>query len=102
VHAASAARAAERPTPRRPDRASRPIARTAARPPSARSSRRGAASWDFHWYRKDADRPWSHKRGSPDSQRDDAAGTAPICNPCNASRSYPGLNYKNVIGSWCV
>jgi hypothetical protein len=62
----------------------------------------GAANWDFHWYRKDADKAWSHKRGGLDAQRDDAAGTSPICNPCNASRSYPGLNYKNVVASWCV
>jgi hypothetical protein len=58
--------------------------------------------WDFHWYRKDADRAWSHKPGRTDARRDDAAGTSPICNPCSASRSYTGLDYKYVVGSWCV
>ncbi len=57
--------------------------------------------WDFHWYRKDADRAWSHKRGGNNAQRDDASGTTPICNPCNANRNH-GPNYQNVIGSWCV
>jgi hypothetical protein len=59
------------------------------------------AGWDFHFYRKDADRAWSHKRGGLDSQRDDASGTTPICNPCNANRNH-GPNYPNVVGSWCV
>jgi len=58
--------------------------------------------WDHHWYRKDADRSWSHKRGQLDAQQDDAAGTSPICNPCTASRAYAGLNYNHVVGSWCV
>jgi hypothetical protein len=62
----------------------------------------GANHWDFHWYRKDADGAWSHKRGSLDAQRDDAGGASPICNPCSASRSYAGFDYKNVVGSWCV
>jgi hypothetical protein len=60
--------------------------------------------WDFHWYRKDSDRSWSHKRGASPARQDDAAGSAPICNPCNASRSYtsPNVDYSNVVGSWCV
>lgn len=62
----------------------------------------GAASWDHHWYRKDADSGWSHKRGATDSQRADASGVDPICNPCNANRNYGSLNYRNVVGSWCV
>jgi hypothetical protein len=62
----------------------------------------GIGHYDFHWYRKDADGPWSHKRGRTPAERNDAAGTFPICNPCNASRSYAGHDYKNVIGSWCV
>jgi len=62
----------------------------------------GAAHWDFHWYRKDADNPWSHKRGRTPAQRNDAAGTFPICNPCTASRGYYTHNYNNVVGSWCV
>jgi hypothetical protein len=62
----------------------------------------GVNHWDFHWYRKDADRAWSHKPGQTDSRRHDAAGASPICNPCSASRSYATLDYKNVVGSWCV
>jgi hypothetical protein len=56
--------------------------------------------WDHHWYRKDADGGWSHKRGGLDAQRDDSAGSTPICNPCSASRNHPP-NYLNVVGSWC-
>jgi hypothetical protein len=64
--------------------------------------------WDHHWYRKDSDRSWSHKRGQANAQQDDAAGSSPICNPCNASRSYANAlstlscDYRNVVGSWCV
>jgi uncharacterized protein DUF4157 len=62
----------------------------------------GTDTWDFHWYRKDADRSWSHKRGGSPSEQGDAGGTTPICNPCTASRSYPGADYSKVVGSWCV
>jgi len=60
--------------------------------------------WDHHWYRKDADRSWSHKRGGSPARQDDAGGTTPICNPCNASRTYtsPNVDYTNVVGSWCI
>jgi hypothetical protein len=58
--------------------------------------------WDFHWYRKDADRSWSHKRGGAAAQQDDAAGSTPICNPCTASRNHGIADYTNVIGSWCL
>jgi hypothetical protein len=56
--------------------------------------------WDHHWYRKDADRSWSHKRGGSPARQDDAAGTSPICNPCNASRTYtgPNVDYKRCRG----
>jgi hypothetical protein len=62
----------------------------------------GVNHWDFHWYRKDSDKAWSHKPGHTDARRFDATGANPICNPCNASRSYPNLDYRNVVGSWCV
>ena len=62
----------------------------------------GSSHWDFHWYRKDADRGWSHKRGTLDSQRDDAAGAGPICSPCRAARNYGAVNYNHVVGAWCV
>jgi hypothetical protein len=60
--------------------------------------------WDFHWYRKDADRSWSHKHGSGPAQRNDESGAAPICNPCTADRNFTigSVNYNKVIGSWCV
>ena len=60
--------------------------------------------WDFHWYRKDADRSWSHKHGSGPAQQNDESGAVPICNPCTADRNFTigSVNYNNVIGSWCV
>jgi len=58
--------------------------------------------WDHHWYRKSDDRTWAHKRGGNDPQVDDAAGATPICNPCSASRNYGTLDYRNVVGEWCV
>jgi len=64
------------------------------------------SGWDHHWYRKDAQRSWSHKRGHLDAQQDDSAGTNPICNPCFAARKYVGksvtIDYTNVVGSWCL
>ena len=62
----------------------------------------GTQRWDFHLYRKDADRSWSHKRGRNPSQQDDAAGATPICNPCTASRTYSVVDYTNILGSWCI
>ena len=59
-------------------------------------------SWDHHWYRKDADGAWSHKRGQTPSTREDATGATPLCNPCTASRNYGNLNYSNIVGSWCL
>lgn len=60
--------------------------------------------WDFHWYRKDADRSWSQKHGGGPAQQDDESGVAPICNPCTADRNFTAgpVDYNNVIGSWCV
>lgn len=60
--------------------------------------------WDYHWYRKDADRSWSHKHGGSPAQRHDESGTVPICNPCTADRNFTpaSVNYNNVVGSWCV
>jgi Domain of unknown function (DUF4157) len=58
--------------------------------------------WDHHWYRKDADHGWSHKRDGLASEREDSGGAGPICSPCRVRRSYPGLNYNHVVGAWCV
>lgn len=60
--------------------------------------------WDFHWYRKDDDRSWSHKHGTDPAQRTDESGVSPICNPCNADRNFTSgaVDYNNVVGSWCV
>ena len=60
--------------------------------------------WDFHWYRKDADRSWSHKHGGSPAQQNDESGVSPICNPCTADRNFTAgpVDYKNVVGSWCV
>jgi hypothetical protein len=66
------------------------------------ASLRAGMSWDHHWYRKDSDGAWSHKRGQTPSTRQDASGTTPLCNPCTASRNYGNLDYSNVVGSWCL
>ncbi len=60
--------------------------------------------WDFHWYRKDDDRSWSHKHGGGPAQQNDESGVSPICNPCTADRNFTAgpVDYNNVIGSWCV
>lgn len=60
--------------------------------------------WDFHWYRKDDDRSWSHKHGGSPAQQHDESGAAPICNPCTADRNFTSgpVDYNNVVGSWCV
>jgi hypothetical protein len=60
--------------------------------------------WDFHWYRKDADRSWSHKHGGDPAQQNDESGAGIICNPCNVDRNFTRgrVNYNNVVGSWCV
>jgi Domain of unknown function (DUF4157) len=60
--------------------------------------------WDFHWYRKDDDRSWSHKHGGAPAQRNDESGVSPICNPCNADRNFTtgSVDYNHVVGSWCV
>jgi len=58
--------------------------------------------WDHHWYRKDADQSWSHKRDGLPSEQADSSGASPICSPCRIARSYPFLNYSHVVGSWCV
>src|SRR5262249_24581198 len=44
--------------------------------------------WDFHWYRKDDDRSWSHMHGGGPAQQNDESGAAPICNPCTADRNF--------------
>lgn len=58
--------------------------------------------WDFHWYRKDADKAWSHKPGSTPSTRADSTGESPICSPCRASRGSSGYDYQHVVGAWCI
>jgi len=62
----------------------------------------GGGVWDFHFYRKDADKAWSHKRGGLPSERVDGSGAGPICSPCRVNRSYPAGTYTQIVGSWCV
>ena len=58
--------------------------------------------WDHHWYRKDIDQSWSHKRDGLPSEQADSTSASPICSPCRIARSYPFLNYNHIVGSWCV
>lgn len=62
----------------------------------------GHGHFDFHFYRKDKDKGWSHKPGHTDSKREDSSGVGPICSPCRAGRDYGTYNYKNILGAWCI
>lgn len=58
---------------------------------------------DYHWYREDADRTWSHKPGSHPATNLDAGGQI-IIDPSGANHSYGGgaLNYNSFCGFMCV
>jgi len=58
---------------------------------------------DYHFYRQDSNKWWSHKPGSTDVTNKDATGRF-IYDPALASRFYPksGLNYKNFCGYFCL
>jgi len=50
----------------------------------------GKKGWnDYHWYRQEQDRSWSHKRGANARETVDAAGNK-IEDPEKANRKYPG------------
>jgi RHS repeat-associated protein len=62
---------------------------------------------DYHWYRQDADRMWSHKPGNTSVTNFDASGQL-ISDPEIADRNYipsnpdEGVNYKKKCGYLCV
>jgi RHS repeat-associated protein len=56
---------------------------------------------DYHWYRQDRDRSWSHKPGLGQATNLDSSGQ-PIPNPERADRSYPKYNYTEECGYLCA
>ena len=58
-------------------------------------------SQDFHWYRRDRNGMWSHKRGSTEATNLDAADR-PISDPRSADRRYGRLDYRVFCGFFCV
>lgn len=56
---------------------------------------------DFHVYRQESDGLWSHKPGSLEPTRLDAAGKM-ICNPETADRSTRSRNYSIPCGFFCI
>ena len=58
---------------------------------------------DYHFYRQDSNKYWSHKPGATDVISRDATDR-PIYDPALASRAYPtsGLDYDNFCGYMCV
>ena len=58
--------------------------------------------YDYHWYRKDSNGKWSHKRGMTDVINYDASNKS-ITNPQNANRNYGGnYNYKYYVTSFKI
>lgn len=57
----------------------------------------GAFSWDYHWYRQNADGSWSHKRGRTDVRNNDASGNV-VMSPRGCNRKYATCNYSIFIG----
>lgn len=56
---------------------------------------------DYHWYRKDKNGYWSHKRGLTAISNKDASGNK-IKNPKNANRNYSGCNYSTFVGTYNI
>lgn len=58
--------------------------------------------YDYHWYRKDSNGKWSHKRGLTDVINYDASNKS-ISNPQKANRNYGGnYNYKYYVTSFKI
>jgi hypothetical protein len=63
-----------------------------------------AVCWgeDYHWYRKDSNGQWSHKRGDQEPENFDANHN-PITDPSTANRNYgPTENYSDPGGFYCT
>ena len=56
---------------------------------------------DYHWYRQDRNKFWSHKPGSTEAINYDASGNK-IKNPLKANRKYESLNYHKPCFFACV
>jgi len=60
--------------------------------------------FDYHWYRKDSNGKWSHKRGLSTITNVDASGKA-ISDPKTANRNYQssgGHNYSTFVGTYRI
>lgn len=56
---------------------------------------------DYHFYRKDSNGYWSHKRGLNAITNKDASGNK-IRNPEKANRKYNDVNYKVFVGTFRI
>ena len=56
---------------------------------------------DYHWWRQNKDKYWSHKPGSTDVTNVDADGKK-IKNPLKANRNYSSLNYYKPCFFACI
>jgi hypothetical protein len=56
---------------------------------------------DYHWYKQDTDKYWSHKPGSTNVINIDASGNR-IKNPLIANRKYDSLNYFKPCFFACI
>jgi hypothetical protein len=56
---------------------------------------------DYHWWRQNKDKYWSHKPGSTDVTNLDADGKK-IKNPLKANRNYSSLNYYKPCFFSCI
>lgn len=61
----------------------------------------GEKSNDFHFWRQDGDRYWSHKIGAHPPSRVDASGKM-IINPELSDRKFKSHNYSTSCGFFCV
>lgn len=66
-------------------------------PPGTYKVALAAYSWDYHWYRQDADGYWSHKPGTTPVRLRDNSGNL-ILDPATADRG----NYVNFLGYFAV
>ena len=56
---------------------------------------------DYHFYRQDSNKYWSHKPGRTDVTNIDASGKK-IINPDKANRNYTHYNYDSGCGFFCI
>ena len=56
---------------------------------------------DYHFYRQDADKTWSHKNSTKKATRFDASGKR-IYNPKKANRTYKKDKFTDFCGFYCL